>query len=638
MTKRTPIHPALLVALGIATIAGAVSWGTRDRSPAQPPANATAAQKRAFWRDHIRRDATDMSAYARLGQVEERSGFYLSARRNLLAARALGVPDTQTAGPLGRALVGLARYDEAEPELARAYRLTPDDVEAAVNLAGVYVLLDDSDKAAQTLRDWITAHPNINDEATIQRLTMCAVRVGDKNTSKLFSSKLSSVAPDNPLGWIIQGQFALSAKQPDAPKFFARAVAAAPSEGSMHYLHGFALEVSGDKSQALQKYLQAVRLNARAVDAREKIAKIAASRGDWKEAANGMVWIARAASSYETASSAAQACEKAGRTNDALYWNAVAAGYQSRFGTALTLSMKARDSAATDAQRTRALGAMAEAYRGMRRKKEYLATVREWTKGGTLPELVDRAEAYHHAQDYTGEMALLTRVIQQSPPETIPAINRRLAQAAASRQIRDEEERYLETAVKQDPNVASWHMDLANLYFERRSDPARLQKAIHHYQEAIRLAADDQDSTTWLRLGLSYAEQGDMTRALYHAEHAVDLEPGYGAAYQELARMYSRVGDKNSSREMLSLYQKYVQYDQELSTLRSRARAPQATLADYTTYADLLLRSGSTEDAMSWYEQALARAPKDKKIRQRLARLYTRLRLPDRALAQGVAL
>ena len=122
-------------------------------------------------------------------------------------------------------------------------------------------------------------------------------------------------------------------------------------------------------------------------------------------------------------------------------------------------------------------------------------------------------------------------------------------------------------------------------------------------------------------------------RAARCLEHVIDLEPGYGPGYLELARVYARMGDKESNAEMLGLYQKYVRFEQRHDTLQTRARGPKASIADIKAFAELLLEAGDLGRATTEYERIMSRTSTDKEVRARLKRLYARLGRTEQLLA-----
>lgn len=217
--------------------------------------------------------------------------------------------------------------------------------------------------------------------------------------------------------------------------------------------------------------------------------------------------------------------------------------------------------------------------------------------------------------------------IAKAPAQRQPAIHVELATTYRQRGMRDEAERELEQALQKSPRDPQLHRGLAAVYFQRWTLGGRLERAIQAWETAI--ALDPSDETDWQQLGQAYEAAGQTAKAVQCLEHAVDLEPGHGPAYLELGRAYARLGDKVGGKQMLDLYAKFVAYDQERQTLRTRARRKKASAEDLTAYGDLLRKTGHIDEATAQYERALSLRPKDSRLKARLNSLYARLGRAD---------
>jgi tetratricopeptide (TPR) repeat protein len=256
--------------------------------------------------------------------------------------------------------------------------------------------------------------------------------------------------------------------------------------------------------------------------------------------------------------------------------------------------------------------------------------MRKLTAGGSLDDLITMAQAWGQADRHKERTEWLQRAAKIAPPERRADILHALGMAYSARGMRDPAEHALEEAAALDPKNIALSSDLAHLYFDRRSEGGRLEKAIH-LRETVLAAASD-DANNWEQLGLAYSAAGQAAKAVRCLEHAIDLEPGDGPAYLELSKAYAPLGDAQSSKHLRSLYARFVAYDQNRQTLRTRAWRPGATAADVKAYADLMYKIGAFEDAAQWYEKALYLAPNNTEVRERLIAAYTRLRRVDRIL------
>lgn len=610
------------------------------RQPAPPPpVSAGVSAERQHWHHRLQKDVGDVEAHIRLGTLEDKAGFYTTAVNHLRAARALGAPDSVICGPLGRSLTRLARDNEALPELEKAAKLAPNSVEAAVNLAGLYINQDEpqTQMAAAVLKRFVDANQPLQNAAEATRLSLAFLGCDDTSSARKMAERAVELAPNDLVARGVAARGALAAKDFDAAKRHLQVMLAQmPDDTAALYLYGMVLEAQGDDNGALKQWQKAVARNSDALDVYEKIGNVYARRGDLRRAAVAYETIALREQSKETALRVASALSHVKNQTPVekakvAYWNAIVAGFAGDFPAALRFAQAAAANPATQQQ---GLQAMAEAYRGMQRKQPYIAVMRKITAGGSVDDLLAMAQAWGEADDHLERTEYLRRALAKAPDERQAFIHGELAEAYIKRGMRDEAERELEQAVQKQPRDPRLHRRLAEIYFERRTLGNRLRQAISEWQSAV--ALDPNQEADWQQLGRSYMTMGETARAVRHLEHAIDLEPGYGPAYLELGRIYARLGDKNSSKYMLGLYTKFVAYDQQRQTLRTRARREHASADDLIAYGDFLRKTGYDSDAVAQYEMAASLRPKDERLRAKLANLYSRLQMTDkRAQAEG---
>jgi predicted Zn-dependent protease len=147
------------------------------------------------------------------------------------------------------------------------------------------------------------------------------------------------------------------------------------------------------------------------------------------------------------------------------------------------------------------------------------------------------------------------------------------------------------------------------------------------------VAQAPQEEQAWLVLGQCYTAKNQLAHAAAALEHVIDLEPGYGPGYLELARVYAKQGNAQGNQQMMKLYSKYVGFEQKHQTLLTRARGPKAKTADIIAFAEHLLTMGDIQGATGEFERAFRRNTKDAKLHDTLKRLYARLGYKDRLLA-----
>jgi tetratricopeptide (TPR) repeat protein len=616
MKNRGKSLPILFLVFTSLAIALLVTRWTLFRKPPQVADSAPIKEKLQYWHSRVTRDVSDKEAYLNLGILEEKTGFYLSAERDLASARALGVPDSQVSGPLGRALTHLAKIEQAEIELEKAVALAPMQWEPVANLAGFYA---DNRNAAQSTelitKFWKTVPRSSLSPEDLERLFIAFNEARDANQSHEVAQYLAKQHPNysNDLALIARSAF-VAGDIPGAKIYTEQALKIAPNDSVVLYFYGIVLQKLKDYDGALKAWQKANTITPKALDIRERIGEEYARRGDFKQAAIAFEYVAVANQQLSSAINTAEAYENAKLTEDAAYWKAIAYGLQGQFAQSLAMSQRATLS--SDPRRKhQALITMAEAYKGMMKKKEYLATLLSATQGGSVDDLLQRARAYEYL-DQPGEQEKYLRLAMQKDPEREAGIRYDLGKLLSGTGKKDEGEKELEKAILLEPNNSPFKIKLAEEYLLRSSIGSNLDKATQLIEQSI--ALDNQNDKAWLILGQCYAAKNMLPKSVQAIEHTIDLEPGNGPAYLELSRLYTRMGNNNQSQENMKMYQRYVNFEQERQTLKTKARRNGATATEITAYADLLARAGYASESLKQYEIAYSLSPKDTKLKNRI--------------------
>jgi tetratricopeptide (TPR) repeat protein len=640
----TPGKSRLYLLLGILAVGGValpVSRLVLNRKPAPPSSSASVSVQRRYWQSRIKTDISDTESYVRLGELEERAGYYMSAQRYLLAARSLGATDRQVCAPLGRALSHLAQEEAAFIELKKAMALAPDSIEVVLNLAGAYIEARRTPDAVALLNTWVASHPNLQDPKALERLILAFLSCSEDKVAYKLSQSLLILTPD------ASGALSLAARCAFSVGELAGARAAlekllpnAPDPAGVNYLYGMVLNRQKDYDGALKAWQEANARNPGALDVYEKIGQEYARRGDFKKAAYALDQIATADQQYPAVLRAALAYQKIGATYDAAYWNAVAAGLRGEFQKALAEAQRAATSPDPH-QKRRGQTAVAEAYRGMKRTVDYIRTIEELTQEKTVDDLLLRAYAYHEveSQEFLQKRLLCLREAVQKSPERRGAITLEIAEQLRHTGQRDEAEKEMEDALQALPSEDSQRLGLmqklSEFYLDRRDQGDRLAKAIPLAEQVANLTP--QDEQAWLVLGQCYAAQNQLTRAAIALEHVIDLEPGYGPGYLELARVYAKQGNTQGNQQMMKLYSKFVGFEQKHQTLQTRSRGPKAKTEDILAFGEFLITAGDLEGATGEFERVFRRDSKNPQAREALKQLYSRLGYTDRLLSLEAA-
>ncbi len=173
------------------------------------------------------------------------------------------------------------------------------------------------------------------------------------------------------------------------------------------------------------------------------------------------------------------------------------------------------------------------------------------------------------------------------------------------------------------------HRVQAGIYEQLKADPAsaktHLEKAAQLYGEVIRLAGEsDQAMQAYLRLGRCYSRLQRSSDALNcykkiretwpGSQFEPDCLEGIGICYEELGKqglVSSSEADYESEQAYKELVEKYPDRPQSTETLLKLGW--------------LTFRQSRLQDAISWFEQGLAKFPKDSKpadVLYALARMY----------------
>ncbi|MGC4044119.1 MAG: tetratricopeptide repeat protein [Armatimonas sp.] len=531
-----------------------------NRVPPPPPASAPLATRRAYWQNRIKSNISDREAYLQLGLLEERAGFFKSAQRYLESARAIGLPDSEVSAPLGRVYAQVAMLDEAQTELEKAISLFPQQWEPVANLAGLYLRNGRSSRATVVIKDFIKRADLAKlSGPELDRVGLALLEHGMEADAQRVSEEILRRDPDSVGGLSLGARAAFALHDASkAEQLLDKVLTKIPDETTILYFYGLVLRQQGKYDKALAAWQKAQAANPNAADVYERIGEEYARRKDYKRSAEALEFIALADSSLPSALKTAEAYRAAGNQDQANYWEAVVAGLQGKFELAL---VKAKLAAASKNPEIKRRGqiSIAEAYRGMTKKPEYLAAVLEATKAGTAEDYLLRTRAYEYLSEYDKYIATQNEAIRKFPDREA-ALRFSLALIYSKIGKREEAESNLKRSIELDPRNVEGMRRLASEYFRTRSIGDHLEQASELARKIVSMTQDEPDD--WFLLGQIYAAQNQLPRAIYCFEHTIDLEPGFGPVYLELGRAQARNGNSNASKEMMALYQKYVVAEQ----------------------------------------------------------------------------
>jgi tetratricopeptide (TPR) repeat protein len=586
-----------------------------------------------YYHARIAADPSDVSAYAALGRLEEQSGYYTSALRRLTIARALGSQDAEVSGPMGRALMRLARFEEAKSELEKAARAAPDDVEAVANLAGWYHDDGRPAEAIRRLEAFVARHPNLADprlpapRADVERLMLCFAEAGDGAMTRRMAEHIIRLAPDAPNGYAIAGRELLAEQRPrEALERLRRALELAPGQATLHFYCGLALAGSGPRPAAFSEWLKTITLDREQTVAYYYIGGEYARRRQWRFAGTAYAQAALLNSNDSRACRlAALMFQRAGSTMDAAYWFSIAAGNAGDYKAELRYALQVLSDPGPQSRRI-GLRGVADAYRGMQKPGEFLHAMVRLATRDTYNDNMMLAEAYADLEDFVRQKIYLNRALARAP-DRAGEVHYLLGMTAKKLGQMDLAEQELTRATRAAPDNVGYHRELADQCFARRDVGDRLQRALQEYRWIVQ--HNPGASVDWQHLGVACSAAGDQRRAVNCLEHAIDLQPGNGPCYQELGRVYAQIGDLASSRAMLALYRRYVSFTEIQQTLITRAGTGRKNPTAQVALADFLVRAGDYDNAAQRYALALQLHPDDASTRRKLARIYGLTGRPD---------
>jgi tetratricopeptide (TPR) repeat protein len=119
----------------------------------------------------------------------------------------------------------------------------------------------------------------------------------------------------------------------------------------------------------------------------------------------------------------------------------------------------------------------------------------------------------------------------------------------------------------------------------------RIQEAIKHYEQALRIKRDYADARN--NLGVALVQAGRVQEAIEHFEQALRLDPGFAGAHNNLGAALEQAG---------RVQEAIGQYEQALRIKPDFAEA-------HNNLGAALLQAGKIQEAIKHYEQALRIKP-----------------------------
>lgn len=187
-------------------------------------------------------------------------------------------------------------------------------------------------------------------------------------------------------------------------------------------------------------------------------------------------------------------------------------------------------------------------------------------------------------------------------------------------------EQHATEAVQRCPTHADTHYRLGYIYTHQ----AEFDKALAAFNKTLTLKPDFAEVYEWL--GLIALMQHKPQNAIVHYKTAIQKKPFVQSAYYNLAKAYRVIGDMESAKEQLRLFQ-------QMQTYYDKTYAIESTLAEDPTNATLRMKLAELHVAHKHFSAAIATyqaliqlKPKFAPGYDKLGRLYMNLNMPARAI------
>jgi tetratricopeptide (TPR) repeat protein len=570
----------------------------------------------------------DASAHLELGQFQEQRGYLMAAVEQLRLAQQGGAPVAETSGLLGRCLLRLNRFEQAERELNRAAEEEPDSATAVVDLARLYVETDRPERARTALGAFLRRHPELARSASSQQkdavkgLMVAFGNIGAHKETLALARQYLFVAPQDPLGYgVTARELLVQGKAAEAVEIMDRAIEVAPHAAAYRVLYGRALgRIPGRLGDAMEQINQGISEDPQSASAHLALANEYAKRKAWKEAALATLKATNLGDGGPLLfAKAADLARKAGLYTEATYCRAQAANLATDHARALKEYQVVARSLKPFWQ-ARGLDGAAKCALALRRIPEYLKLIEKATAGGTGQDWLHRAEGYGAVNDPREEECL--RQALAKDPTLAPMVHNRLGRLAEGQARWDQAETEYLAAVKAEPANPAHHQALARVYLSRRDLGDRAARAVAEARRATELKPND--AAGFSLLGRALAAVKDLPAAVTAFEHAIDLHPDDAGAYLDLGNTLNDLGDRKRAAEILGLYRKQAALELRKRNLATRSQAKPDDPTLLVALGDLLAQTHDYDQAVQKYQRAVFLHPANPDWRRKLAEAYRR--------------
>ena len=228
----------------------------------------------------------------------------------------------------------------------------------------------------------------------------------------------------------------------------------------------------------------------------------------------------------------------------------------------------------------------------------------------TIVALACGVLTYHRNHDYRSRLALWSDTVAKRPHN--PRAHDGLAEALTEAGRIEEALAHRREAVRLEPEESKYHYNLAMTL----SAANQRDEAIRHYQEALRLAPNE--ARTHNNLAILLGQTGDHSRALSHYAQAVQLNPDDALYHYNHGVALMRAG---RHRDATASFETALQLRHDFADAR-------------VNLATALVRDGRVADALLHFTEVLRASPDDPEYRTAFGGALLLARRPAEALVE----
>ena len=191
----------------------------------------------------------------------------------------------------------------------------------------------------------------------------------------------------------------------------------------------------------------------------------------------------------------------------------------------------------------------------------------------------------------------------------------------------DESERRLNQAITLAPDASQYHYSLGQTLLLRPELGDRLNQAIHHLEEAQRLAPDSANTHDFL--SSAYMKAHRWQEAAVSLHRSANIAAQNDVLYFRLNQVYKQLGNEREARRAQEYYRRLRKLEVERDLLTRRVKAQEKDPAARMAMGELYLRLRDYAGARRQFERVVELTPRTGLAHERLVTVYGELDKPE---------